>query len=257
MRQRPGASQPYSQIMSDDLLLPAIFRPLGIAALSDSLPPNVSNEPGDLALLLLGDMVDDRTSPLEAARRRYSEITDESIEPLFVPLHGGIMQHVIRPLKEAKQCYVLGMPVACIAQAGLVGEMVALWRFRMLEPKLDGRPLDDELQKLLIGREFDKLGQEERVRVLRALDTLDESMVQAFGQLRSIRRQYLHFMVDPQRDIDRDAREAIKHACSLVAKTLDATIHEGRIVLPPKVMRFIKEILKDNANPGPRQESQR
>jgi hypothetical protein len=74
-------------------------------------------------------------------------------------------------LLEAKQCYILRMPVACIAQAGLVGEMVALWRFRMLQPTIDGRPSSEDLQKLILGREFDKLGQEERVRVRRAHST--------------------------------------------------------------------------------------
>jgi hypothetical protein len=49
------------------------------------------------------------------------------------------------------------MPVACIAQAGLVGEMVALWRFRMLQSTIDDRPFSEELQKLILGREFDKL----------------------------------------------------------------------------------------------------
>ena len=241
--------------MSRDALLPTIVRPLSITALNDPLPANVSDNPGDLALMLLGAMLDEQASPLEAARRRYGEITDETVEPPFVPTHEGIMQHVIRPLKEAKQCYVLGMPVACIAQAGLVGEMVALWRFRMLDTRIDGRPLDEELQKQLMGREFDKLGQEERVRVLRALDTLDEAMVQAFGQLRSIRRQYLHFMVDLGRDADRDAREAIKHACTLVVKTLGMTIQNGRIVLPPKVTRYIKDILQtDESIPSPRRE---
>lgn len=230
--------------MSQDISLPVFVRPLGITSLTEPLPSNVSHDAGDVALALLGDMLGDRTSPLDSVRRRYKEVTDEATEPTIVPLHDGIMSHVIRPLKEAKQCYVLGMPVACIAQAGLVGEMVALWRFRMLEPKLDGRPLDEELQKLLKGREFGKLGQEERVRVLRALDTIDEPSVQAFGQLRAIRRRYLHFMIDPQRDIDRDAREAIKYACTLVVKTLDMTFQNGRVVLPPKVMRYIQDIVR-------------
>jgi hypothetical protein len=229
--------------MSQDRALPAFVRPLGITALAEPLPSNVSHEPGDVALTLLGDMLDDRTSPIDTARRRYKEVTDEATEPGIVPLHDGIMRHVIRPLKEAKQCYVPGMPVACIAQAGLVGEMVALWRFRMLEPKLDGRGLDEEIQKLLMGREFDKQGQEERIRVLRALDTLDEHTIQAFAQLRGIRRQYMHFMIDSQRNVDRDAREAIKLACTLVVKTLAVTIHNGHVVLPPKVMRYVQDIV--------------
>ena len=228
--------------------MPVFLRPLAIGALEEELPVNVSHEPGDVALMLLGDLVKNNNDPLDIARCRYKEITDESQEPVIVPMHNVIMNHVIRPLKEAKQCYVLGMPIACIAQAGLVGEMVALWRFRMLEPTIDGRLFDEVLQKLLMGREFDKMGQECRIRVLRALDTFEEQTVHAFTELRSLRRQYLHFMVDPQRDADADARKALQHANALVVKTLALTFNDGRIVLPPKIMRYIRDIL-NTANP--------
>lgn len=230
--------------MSGDILLRVFVQPLGILALNEPIPDNVSPEPGDVALRLLGDMVVDRDDPLGTAKIRYTEVMKGISYLPLAPMHDVIMRHVIDPYNEAIRCYVLGMPVACIAQAGLVGEMVALWRFRMLEPKLDGRPLDEDLQRLLMGREFDKLGQEERVRVLRAVDTLDEELVQAFGQLRSLRRQYLHFMTDPQRDIDRDARDAVRHASTLVVKTLSVSFNEGRVVFPPRVMQYIKDILK-------------
>jgi hypothetical protein len=229
------------------------MRPLNISALSDPLPINVSHLPGDVAQSLLGEFLTKSGSPLDEARRRYEEITDEKSEPAMVPLHDGLMWHVIRPLREAKHCYVLGMPVACIAQAGLVGEMVALWRFRMLEPKVDGRPLDENLQKLLFKREFDKLGQDDRLNVLRALDTLDDTTLQRFKQLKNIRNRYLHFMVDQQSDIDHDACEAMQLACSLVVTTLNVMVVEGRWIIPQKVLRYIDEILHrrdDNASQG-------
>ena len=80
--------------------------------------------------------------------------------------------------------------------------------------------------------------------MLRAVDTLGDEVVQAFGQLRSLRRQYLHFMVDPQRDVDKDACDAVQHASTLVVKTLNVTFSAGRVVFPPRVKQFIKDILK-------------
>jgi hypothetical protein len=224
--------------------LPCFFRPLSIASLNKPLPENVSHEPGGVALMILADLVGDRADPLGTVRRRYNEASNERSEPPFVPLHDAIMRHVIRPLAEAKRCYVLGMPVACIAQAGLVGEMVALWRFRMLEPTINGRPREEVLQEAFGGRDFDRLGQEERVRVLRTIEAFDDETVQAFGQLRSLRRQYLHFMVDPLRDIERDARNALGFANMLVVKTLNLKIQDGRVLLPPKVMRYLQHIVK-------------
>ena len=219
-------------------------RPLGISSLDEPMPVNVSHEPGDVALRLLGDMLEDRDDPLAMARSRYQEAMQKVSNLQLAPMHPVIMHHVIAPFNDAIQCYVLGMPIACIAQAGFVGEMVALWRFRMLEPKLDGRPLDDDLQKLLMGRKFDKLVQEQRVRVLKAIDTIDEEMVQAFGELRSLRNQYMHFMVDSQRDVNKDACTAVQYASTLIAKTLNITFHDGKVMFSPRVMRFINEILK-------------
>ena len=222
--------------------LPVYLRPLTIIALDDQLPVNISHEPGELALQLLSELTADQ-APLDLVRKRYREVTNDAQEPIVVPQHHVIMQHVIRPLREAKQCFVLRMPVACIAQAGLVGEMVALWRFRMLQPQLDGRPLDEALQKLLLGREFDRLGQEERIRVLRAVDTLDEELVSAFQELRSLRRTYLHFMVDTQRNLDQDAKRGLWLAGLLVKRTLGVTFDEGAMVLPPRVAQYIKDIV--------------
>jgi hypothetical protein len=208
------------------------------------MPVNVSHEPGDVALRVLGDMLDDRDLPLEAVRRRYREILHTTTQLPMAPMHDAIMHHIIRPLNEAIQCYVFGMPTACIAQSGLVGEMVALWRFRMLEPKVDGKRLDDDLQRQLFGRLFDELRQYQRANILKVVDTFDEAVVQAFERLRQIRNRYLHNMIEPSRDADADAREAIQHATTLVAKTLDMTFSDGRIVFPPKVMAYIKDILK-------------
>ena len=229
--------------LTGDAVLRAYVNPLNIAWLEEQLPENVSHEPGDVALALLGDMIADRSTSLECLRKRYGEVSALADQPQIVPGHPSLMNHVIRPLVEAKQCYVLAMPVACIAQAGLVGEMVALWRFRMVEPKIDKRALDTTVQKLVFGREFDKLGQDQRVKVLQVVDNVEQEVVDAFTQLRSIRRRYMHFMMEEETDKDADARQALKYANQLVIKTLNASYRDGRLVLPPKVMRYIRDII--------------
>lgn len=225
-------------------------KPLGITALEEQLPMNVSHEPGDVALMFLGDTVGERKDPLSALRARYASVSDQASEVHSVPRHKVIIDHVIRPLKEAKLCYVLGMPVACIAQAGLVGEMVAIWRFQMLCPGIDARLQDTDVQKIMRNRDFDDLGQERRVDVLKLVDQLDDETKQAFGKLRSLRRQYLHFMVDETRDPDTDARRALQYANQLVIKTLDMSFREGMLFWPPKVLKYIEDILKPSSRSG-------
>ena len=237
--------------MSNDALLLVMMRPLSISMLESTLPANVSHNPGDVALRLLGDLLQASENPLDAARARYREASDGCDEPVFVPMHSTIMEHVVRPLVEAKQCYILGMPVACIAQAGLVGEMVALWRLRMLAGVVNIEELDEDVRDAFKEGEFDRLGQERRVKVLKKIDSLDDATVQAFGELRSVRRRYLHFMIEKNPNADRDARNALAWANVLVAKTLDLKFDEGRIVLPETVRRFIQEMFQTPPPPSP------
>ena len=220
--------------------LPICVSPLSMIPLEEQLPTNVSHEPGDVALMFLADTLDERVDPLGAMRTKYVSVSGENRELQLVPMHGAIINHVVRPLREAKLCYVLGMPIACIAQAGLVGEMVAIWRFQMLRPGIDSRLQEDSLNKIMKNRSFDELGQERRVDVLKRVDQLDDETKQAFGELRSVRRQYLHFMVDDPRNVDDDAKRALRHANTLVAKTLDASVRDGMLLFPPKVMSYIK-----------------
>lgn len=236
--------------MTSDVLLQVMVNPLSIWLLDETLPANAPKEPGEIALRLIGELIGTSDNPLDAARTRYRQASAGCSEPPIVPTHPVIMGHVVRPLMEAKRCYILGMPVACIAQAGLVGEMVALWRFRMLSSRVDGKPFDEEMQKLLMGSEFDKLGQDKRVKVLQALDSVNADMVKAFDDLRLVRRKYLHFMVDQNQDVDADARQALKLASMLVAKTLGVTFNDGRIVLPENVARFIGDMLQQEQEKG-------
>lgn len=239
--------------MSDIVHIPMYLRPLVIPTLDEYMSPDASVKDTEVSLAFLGDLLNDRQKPVATARDRYEEVTDTSLEPVASPDH-PVIKSVIWPLLEAKCCYVLAMPVACIAQAGLVGEMVAIWRFRMLEQELDGRPLDKKLQKQLFGSAFDKLGQRRRVKVLHGLEVLDDEIKEAFDRLRELRNKYLHNMVDPLRDKDADARRAYEYACKLVTKTLGLKITTGAFVLPPKVLRFIQSLEKTDAEKTPSSE---
>lgn len=130
--------------------MPVFLRPLAIPIIDDLLADSQQRPAEAVALELLVGFVGERDNPVEVVRGRYREITSEEKDPIVVPQHDALMRHIVRPLLEARQCYILRMPVACIAQAGLVGEMVALWRFRMLQPTVDGRALSEGLQRLIL-----------------------------------------------------------------------------------------------------------
>ena len=127
-----------NEITMTDTRMPVFLRPLAIPVVDDLLGGSTQLSAEAVALELLVGFVGDRNDPVSVVRSRYRQVTNEEKEPIVVPQHESLMRHIVRPLLEAKQCYILRMPVACIAQAGLVGEMVALWRFQMLQSTIDG-----------------------------------------------------------------------------------------------------------------------
>ena len=115
-------------------------------------------------------------------------------------------------------------------------------------PRLNGRPLDEDMQKVVMGFKFERLAQQKKVKVLKALDSLDENFVKAFDELRKIRNKFVHATSDPQEDLDKDASTAVRHASTLLAKTLHVSIENGRVRIPPVVMQFFKDTFNSESD---------
>ncbi|MGK7346398.1 MAG: hypothetical protein ACNS63_11395 [Candidatus Nitrospinota bacterium M3_3B_026] len=228
-----------------DHFFPARNRPLMMAMLEKF---NEDMDPKDVGISFLQQCihVSGGDNVKAELHKRYSKCSPAIGLVPFAPDHPTIIDHIINPLLEAMKCYILNLPVACIALSGLVGEMVAIWRFQMLKPTRDDRVLDERLQKLLFGQSFDKLGQERRIEVLFAYGDIDKEIKGKFNELRSIRRKYLHFMESAAiENADKDALKTFKLACLLVNKAFNITKDEnGDVILPPRLHEFLVDILK-------------
>lgn len=231
--------------------IPIYMAPLSFDTLDKDVTIDDSKAPTEALNDFVRKVLNNEARPLLVLQQRYAEISSPRSRPAFslydepymVPNHPYIMGHIIRPLREAKLCYVLGMPVACIAQAGLVGEMVALWKFKMVDFRVDGQPIDEQYQQDSFVSTFDKLGQERRVRALKAAARLDDETFNAFNRLSECRRKYMHFIITTDKDPDADAREAYRQACFLVNKTFGLGFENGKIRYDPAVMAFIQDVL--------------
>ncbi len=235
-----------------DKTFEASLRPLLIPALEHEFPGFALEQesPGDekeVAVQFLRSCVEapEKEPVVEVMRERCAECSAQCTQPVIVPNHPFVMQHIVRPLLDAKRCYVLKMPVACIAQAGFVGEMLAVWRHQMVAFRIGSTPVDERQQSLLYGRDFMRLSQNRRIQVLDALGNLDSELRSSFNTLRRVRNKYLHYMIDPtEQDVDADAREAMRCACDLLNRTLRMEIRKGAVSFAPTVMRFIKDIIR-------------
>lgn len=106
----------------------------------------------------------------EELARRYRELPPEPVQLFAVPAEQRILDKLIWPLRHAKGSLLLGNHIGAIALAGMVAEMVAILLFELTEAQLNGKPMNAKHQEALFGREFEKLDQFRRVKVLEAYE---------------------------------------------------------------------------------------
>jgi len=192
-----------------------------------------------------GGLVDYLTSPdadggFDALVARYRQISAVQ-DPLFVaPAERNILEKLVWPLRNAKGNYALGNYLGCIGLSCMVGEMVALLLWDISQPQLEKRHLDDAAQRVLLGRSFEKLGQQRRVEVLEGLGLVEQDSVVAFDGLRNIRRRYLHLYSQDHVCIAGDALKAYEHAVTVVAAVLGQSVSEGRLLLRSDLMAYME-----------------
>ena len=168
---------------------------------------------------------------LEGFKAAYRKITalEKATPILFVPEEARILLRMLLPLRHAKAAYVLGNYFGAIALCGLVAEMVAILIF-----EIEGLQLPEGKQK----GTFEHLGQEERVKVLKAHEVLTQEQIHWFGTLRAIRRDALHFLMKPP-PTERRVLDAYRAALGLLATTLGIP-GKGSFGFNPKVIAMLE-----------------
>lgn len=173
---------------------------------------------------------------------RYREIsTDDTL--FLAPAEPNILQKLVWPLRHAKSSYALGNYIGCIALCGMVGEMVAIlqWDISKVSLQQNGPLMDKKAQANVFGRTFEKLGQERRTAVLRAMGKISKEASDAFDGLRNIRRKYLHLFSQPHEGAGGDARMAYRHASKVVETVLGAKVEGGTVVLSEDLVKYLVE----------------
>lgn len=146
---------------------------------------------------------------------RYVEVT-EKIHMDVVPFSMKILEKLLNPLKLAKKSYSLGDYFLTVASCGFAGEMLAILSWKIGKAKLNGNTMTVKDEELLFGREFERLGQEQRLKILKALRLISDEQFGNFNDLRKIRNFYLHsFNKSNNRTGKADSLKATMKAFSL------------------------------------------
>jgi hypothetical protein len=191
----------------------------------------------------------DQDRTIAAFVERY-QVLSSGEDPLpIAPAESNILAKMVWPLRSAKGNYALGNYLACIAMCGLVGEMAAMLLWDVASINLQGRVLDEKLEKLFLGSSFERLGQERRVNVLVAAGVIDEEAKSSFDALREIRRKHLHFLSHPHEQAKGDAQRAFFAAASTLKPLFG--VSNGDVSLRPELAAYLRkhDVLDDDSGP--------
>lgn len=171
---------------------------------------------------------------------RYHEIMEESKQLHIAPNEERILVKLVWPLKNAICCYMFGNYLGTIALCGMVAEMASILKFEISNITIDGRVVDSSIQKEIFGCEYEKLGQERRVKVLAAFNLVSDEMKKQFDIIRTARRRYLHFLSYEHSTISSDALAVFRASISIVIDLIGQDIFEGKFVFKPDMMRYLE-----------------
>lgn len=164
----------------------------GLAEIDES--PDVSSlvsllgaEPGAVTL----DDIQARTQALAVHDRDLNAVPRDDL----------ILHRIVWPLRAAKQSYILGNFLGCIALCGTISEMLAILRFAVSEYA----GLSSGSQQRLYGNRFDRLGQSRRIDVLSELKLYDTDEAALARQIKEKRDHYLHALDVSSLCIEADA----------------------------------------------------
>lgn len=181
-----------------------------------------------------------QSTTLDELKARYDQLAVYDNRLMAVPRHPRLLNGVLRPVHNAKSAFILGHYVSCISLAGVVAEMLAIFRFEIAGVTTASGPLDDLKQRLLWGRTFEQLGQQNRADALHALSLIDEPTWSLFKNLLGVRRKYMHLLEDDRTGEQQDAEKAYSISLSLCSAVIGGQTQGGSrgLRFQPDVMRW-------------------
>ena len=225
--------------MSDNERLKIFLNPLAFVPTMATSVADTQSEPTPESVLdfLCTPGVD---SGVAALVRRCREISSEPEPLVAAPADKRILDKLVWPLLHAKGSYILGNYLGTISLCGMVSEMLAILIFEVAEPEINGARMTEAAQREMFGSSFEKLGQERRVSILHAYGLIDDALKTSFDRIRTTRRQYLHLWSKDYDKLSVDAVACYRDALNIVAFVLGQTIQDGKLVLDPKLTKYLR-----------------
>jgi hypothetical protein len=164
---------------------------------------------------------------------RYKRISSAAMEPAILPALPILIEKVVTPLVNAKVAFIAGNPLGTIALCGFVAEMIALMLYEMA--RNEGRVVD------VTSDEFERCGQQKRVKILRERDIIDQETNEAFDLIRQVRRNYLHFISQDHSPVSEGALQVYAKSIWLLVNLVGQEFDKGAWVPKPSFARYLSK----------------
>lgn len=172
---------------------------------------------------------------------RYVEVSNKETYTAILPHSDELFERFLAPFKSAKRCYCLGEYLASIELSAHLGEMLALLIRKITPITLNENPISAIQEKALWGRQFEKLGQEKRIDLLKVFGAISAENAQILDFLRATRRKYFHFWSVSTGNIRKDALECFLKVSELVKNILQIQYNREKISINPLLAKYLQD----------------
>lgn len=135
---------------------------------------------------------------------------------------------------------MIGNFLSTISMCGFVAEMITVFLYETSNITINQEKVS-KVEKKLFGRDFEKLGQERRLDILRSFSVIDEKTYEKFNDVRLSRNKYLHRFSEEHQQIAPDASEMFHKTLELFLFVFGQKIIDGKVHYGPNVVRYLKE----------------
>lgn len=170
---------------------------------------------------------------------RYIEVSSKENYSAILPHTDKLFYRFLVPFKSAKRTYCFGEYLACIELCAHLGEMLALLLWQITPVSLNGKLVDARMEKSIWGKEFEKMGQDKRIDLLKVIGAVSNEEEQLLDFLRDTRRKYFHFWSEPTDRIKDDALVCFLKVATLVQKVLKIEYENGAVKLNPLLAAYL------------------
>lgn len=144
----------------------------------------------------------------------YAEISTPELTKFSSYSTKILQEKIFQPLRDAKISYCYKQYIGTIAICGLVAEMLTLLAWKTSAIKEEA--IYNTNEEKIFGKDFEKLDQKVRIRILKAFKIITEPQETLFNKIKDKRNDYLHAWGTVKRVTKEDAYEIYSNTIKLL-----------------------------------------